>query len=248
MWNIIKNAALTAWEAIKNAWNNVSEWFSGIWNSIKTTASELWTNVKKYFSDAWNNIKNIFSGWGTFFGGLWTSIKSKFGSIGSSLGTSMGNAVKSGMNGVISTVEKAINKGIGLINSAISLANKIPGVNVGKVGKISLPRLVEGGILKKGQIGFLEGSGAEAVIPLEKNTQWISNVAKEMKSYIDEDQKPKNNFDGMYSRMDMILDKLDKLMERSIFLDTGLLVGEMAPSMNAELGTLYNYSKRHTKG
>ena len=49
-------------------------------------------------------------------------------------------------------------------------------------------------------------------------------------------------------RMDRILDKLDALMERSIYLDTGVLVGEMAESINDELGNQYNFTQRYTKG
>ena len=64
-----------------------------------------------------------------------------------------------------------------MINGAIGLINKLPGVNVGKVSKVSLPRLAKGGVLAKGQVGLLEGSGAEAVVPLERNKYWIREVA-----------------------------------------------------------------------
>ena len=37
-----------------------------------------------------------------------------------------------------------------------------------------------GGVLKKGEIGLLEGSGAEAVVPLERNKYWIKAVAEDM--------------------------------------------------------------------
>jgi hypothetical protein len=43
-----------------------------------------------------------------------------------------------------------------------------------------IPLLARGGVLERGQIGLLEGSGAEAVVPLENNKKWISNVAKDM--------------------------------------------------------------------
>ena len=32
-------------------------------------------------------------------------------------------------------------------------------------------------MLKKGQVGLLEGNGAEAVVPLEKNTGWLTRIA-----------------------------------------------------------------------
>lgn len=42
----------------------------------------------------------------------------------------------------------------------------------------------KGGIVKKGEIAFLEGEGTEAVVPLEKNKEWISRVAEDMNSSI----------------------------------------------------------------
>ena len=43
-----------------------------------------------------------------------------------------------------------------------------------------IPLLAKGGVLRKGQIGLLEGNGAEAVVPLENNTKWIKKVAEEL--------------------------------------------------------------------
>lgn len=43
-----------------------------------------------------------------------------------------------------------------------------------------VPKMATGGVLKRGQIGLLEGSGAEAVVPLEHNKGWISRVAQDM--------------------------------------------------------------------
>lgn len=247
-WETIKNAAITAWNGIKKIWNGAKSFFSGIWSGIKNVFGSVGSWFSSTFRNAWNNVKSAFSGWGSFFGGLWTSIKSKFATIGSSLGSTMSNAVTSGMNRVISKIESTINSAINMINKAIRLANKLPGINVGTIGTIRLPRLEEGGILKKGQIGFLEGSGAEAVIPLDKNKQWISKVADEMKTQFNIEEPSSGMLEGLYGRMDRILEKMDALMDRSIFLDTGLLVGEMTPAINNELGNLYNYSKRYTKG
>ena len=148
-WNAISKKASEAWKAIQKAFSNIGKWFSDKFAQVQKAGKDAMDKVKKWFSDsyksitktfsnigkwfgdkfrsAWTNIKNAFSNWGSFFGGLWDKIKSKFKSIGTSLGTSMGNAVKSGMNKVISSIESTINKGVGLINSAIRLANKLPG-------------------------------------------------------------------------------------------------------------------------
>ena len=143
----VQKAGKDAWNGIKNAWNSAGKWFSSMASKIKNAFSNIPSWFRSKFQSAWSAIKSVFSSWGSFFSGLWGKVKAKFGSIGTSIGTSMGNAVKKGMNGALAKVEGAINKGIGLINSAISLANKLPGINVGKVGKISLPRLARGGVL-----------------------------------------------------------------------------------------------------
>lgn len=226
-WDLIKNSAKKAWDAIKKAFSNIGSWFGN------------------KFRSAWTSIKNAFSSWGSFFSGLWGKVKSKFGSIGTSIGTAMGNAVKNGMNGALSKVEGAINKGIGLINSAIRLANKLPGINVGTVGKISLPRLAKGAVLEKGQVGILEGTGAEAVVPLENNKKWLSRLAEDLNE-IQGRQQP-ISIDSVVSRMNRVIELLENLIGMGIYLDSGALVGELAPAMDVRLGKIYNHANRINK-
>ena len=233
-----------AWNGVKSVWNGAKSFFSGIWSNIKGVFGSVNSWFKSKFQSAWSSIKSVFSSWGSFFGGLWTKIKSKFSSIGSSLGKAMGDSVKSGLNKVLSTIETAINKGIGLINSAISLANKLPGIKVGKVGKISLPRLAQGGVLEQGQIGLLEGSGAEAVVPLENNRAWLSRLAEDL----NEIQQTKGSMmsdEALLQRLNRIIELLEKLLGMNIYLDSDVLVGELAPAMDARLGKIYN---RRTRG
>ena len=167
---------------IKKAFSGIGSFFTGIWSKVKSA----FPNVAKWFGDkfggAMDAIKKKFKGWGDYWSGLWEKVKEKFTGIGAKIGSAMSGAVKGALNKVIGKIESVINKGIGFINSAIGLANKLPGVNVSKLGKISLHRLATGGVLRKGEIGVLEGSGAEAVVPLEKNTQWIKRVADSMKT------------------------------------------------------------------
>lgn len=46
----------------------------------------------------------------------------------------------------------------------------------------SVGQYAEGGVVPKGHIAFLEGYGTEAVVPLEKNKEWIGKVADDMES------------------------------------------------------------------
>ncbi len=235
----------SAWNGVKSAWNSAKSFFSGLWSGIKGVFGSVNSWFRSKFQSAWSSIKSVFSGWGSFFGGLWTKIKSKFSSIGTSIGSAMGNAVKNGLNRVISTVQSAINKGIGLINSAIRLANKLPGINVGTVPTISLPRLAKGGVLEQGQVGLLEGSGAEAVVPLEHNEAWLSRVAEDLNELQKIDRKPVNN-EAVTVRLNRIIELLEKLSNMKICLDSGTMVGELTPAIDARLGKIYSRVNRGT--
>lgn len=232
----------SALNSVKSVWNGAKSFFSGIWSNIRNTFSSVNSWFRSKFQSAWTSIKNVFSGWGSFFSGLWGKVKSKFGSIGTSIGSAMGNAVKNGMNGALSKVEGAINKGIGLINSAIRLANKLPGINVGTVGKISLPRLAKGAVLEQGQVGILEGSGAEAVVPLENNKKWLSRLAEDLDEIQGNRPSPLNA--DVLARLNRIIDLLEQQCEMKICLDSGALVGELTPAIDARMGRKYSYLNR----
>lgn len=170
-WDKVKETASKCWEGIKNAWNNAGQWFNEkIITPIKNFFNNLWTNVKNIASNAWNGIKGVFSGvgnWfsnifqqayngitrvfsniGNFFSNIWNGIKNTFSKLGTSIGNAISNAVKSGINGVISLIERTINRAISLINGGIDLINLIPNVNVGKISSLNLPRLAQGGYVK----------------------------------------------------------------------------------------------------
>lgn len=149
--NQIKETISNIMNIIKNTWDN-------IWNNIKNIASNIWNGIMGIFSgvgnwftnifqQAYNGIVNVFSGIGSFFSGLWNNICNTFTNLGTNIGNAISNAVKSGINGVISLIERTINTAINLINGGIDLINLIPGVRVGKIGRLNLPRLAKGGVL-----------------------------------------------------------------------------------------------------
>ena len=169
-----------AWNGIKGIWDAVSGYFSGIWESVKSVFSGVGSWFQSIFSAAWTAVQGVFSNFGSFFQGLWDTIKNTFSDLGSSLADAIGGAVKSGLNGVISMIENTINNAIGLINGAIGLINALPGVNVGTIGSLSLPRLAKGGIVDNATTAIIGEDGKEAVIPLERNTKWIDVMASKL--------------------------------------------------------------------
>lgn len=169
----ISKWATNTWNKVRTAWTSAGSWFKSIvitpisngfqtaWNNIKTWAGNTWNSIKSgemfgnavswfgtTFGNAWAAIKSKFSGWGAFWSGLWTQIKNKFSDIGTSIGSAISSTITTGINGVLGGIENVVNQGIGLINKAIDLANTIPGVNVGHVSEVSLPRLAQGGYVR----------------------------------------------------------------------------------------------------
>lgn len=169
-----------AWNGIKGIWDAVSGYFSGIWESVKSVFSGVESWFQSIFSAAWTAVQGVFSNFGSFFQGLWDTIKSTFSNLGSSLSDAIGGAVRSGLNGVLSMIERTINNGISLINGAIGLINALPGVNVGTIGELSLPRLAKGGIVNAATTAVIGEDGKEAVVPLENNTKWLDIVADKL--------------------------------------------------------------------
>lgn len=178
--NVLQGNWQGAWDAIKGIVNTWKDYFAGIWNSIKNVFGSVKDWFSSTFSAAWQAVRNVFSNWGSFFSGLWNTIKNTFSSLGTKLGDAIGGAVKAGINGVISMIEKTINKAINLINGAISLINKVPGVNIPKIKTLSLPRLAKGGIVDSATIAMIGEQGKEAVVPLENNTEWIDKLAERL--------------------------------------------------------------------
>ena len=146
LWNNVTQAASNAWGGIKGIWNSVSSWFNTIIiQPVGNFFSSMWSTIKNGASTAWNGIKSVFSSVTSFFSGIVNKIKTLFKNIGTSVANSISSAFKSVLNGAFSVIEKPINFFINGINGAIGIINKIPGVNISKLDRISLPRFEDGG-------------------------------------------------------------------------------------------------------
>lgn len=171
-----------AWEGIKGIVKTWAEYFSGIWEDIKSVFSSVTTWFSTTFQAAWDAVKTVFSGVGEFFETVWTTITDTFSSIGTTIGEAVSDSAATAINYILETATDLINGFIKAINGAVGMINKIPGVEISKIDLLEAPQLARGGVLGKGQIGILEGNGAEAVVPLENNKKWIAKTAKDLKT------------------------------------------------------------------
>lgn len=203
IWSLILTVATNIWskvsevvtaiiEFVTNLFKSISDIINKIWSKIQEVMGKVGNKVKgviddinKYFNDVKSTVSNVFDG-------IWSKVQGVMDKVGSKISNVLRgiqnawsglkgfvSGVFSGIEGavgsLVSSVKGMVNGVIGGINGAIGIINKIPGVHIGRI-----PRLERGGVLKRGQIGLLEGNGAEAVVPLERNKAWVRAVAKDM--------------------------------------------------------------------
>lgn len=168
MWEGIKQIMSGAVGVIKNLFILLNDFFQSIWNRIISMMSSAVNRVKDTLVNTFTTIKNKVT---EIFKGMWDGIKSVL------------NSIIGGVEGMVNGVIRGINKLIDGLNTVVEGTGDLLGLDwsVKTLDTVSLPRLEKGGILEKGQVGLLEGNGAEAVVPLENNKKWIKAVADSMR-------------------------------------------------------------------
>lgn len=207
------------WNGIKNAFITTGEWFgnvfTGAWNGIKNAFS----NVKNFFVEVWNGIKSVFTNVGTWFTDIfkraWEGIKNVFAPVGTTfqnIGDSILNGLKSVVNSLIWGINQIISFPFNKLNDALRTIKNVnilgakPFDWIQEIGVPQIPYLAKGGVLKKGQMAFLEGQGDEAVIPLSQNTEWIDKVA----------EKLSEKRQSVYYNLEIHIDKMGQTNEEDI--------------------------------
>ena len=152
----VKTACTTVWTTIKGCFSSVATWF------------------KNTFSTAWSNVKNIFSTGGKIFDGIKTGISTTFKTIV--------NGLIDGINKIIKTPFNSINTMLNTIRS-IKILGAQPFLNLWSYNPLTIPqipKLALGGIVNRpgrGVPAIIGEAGAEAVLPLENNTEWMDILA-----------------------------------------------------------------------
>lgn len=189
-------------------WNTSEEFrqfWIDLWEGIKAAAQTVVEAISGFFSTAWDAVKKVWNGAKSFFTGIWDGIKGIFGGVKdwfSSVFQGAADAISTIFNGIVGVIKAPINFLINALNKVIDGINNIkipswvPGIGGYGINIPKIPNLAKGGVLKKGQLGLLEGNGAEAVVPLENNKRWIAATAKELKGALQGEQIISNNAVG----------------------------------------------------
>ena len=191
MWDGVKKGASNAWKGMKNVFKNAGDWygtnvikpikskFSSAWTKLKTGAADAWDGIKEAFgsvsdwfkdtfSEAWQKVKDVFSTGGEVFSGITEGITESFKTVV--------NAIIRGINTVVSQPFDAINDMLQTLRD-FSIAGVNPFSGLPWIDTPQIPELARGGIVD-GRSFIAGEDGAEAIIPLERNTAGLRKIAQ----------------------------------------------------------------------
>lgn len=172
------------WAHWKPTVEKIGEILITIWNNcLKPVINWLGSTFIQAFKNVGNSIKPILDSLKTMFGGLIDFIVGIFTGNWKKAWDGVKNIFKGIFDGLTNIAKKPINAIIDAVNSMIRGLNKIKlpewvpllggkGINIP-----TIPKLAKGGIVDAPTIAMVGEAGKEAVMPLENNTGWITDLA-----------------------------------------------------------------------
>ena len=203
IWEIVSGVGRALWAIIKKVWEifkkigeifaalgkafydyvlkPVIDWLSGAWDWVydhvikpiidffKDVGSWVYNHIIKPVIDKVTKLKD--------------DITELFKKITEDVVNFVSNQLKAVVNGLLTAIETTINGFLKMLNGAIDIINKIPGVDITKIELLHIPRLARGGIVNnpgKGVPIIAGEAGKEAVLPLDRNTEWMDLLAERL--------------------------------------------------------------------
>lgn len=224
LWNAIKDGASKLWNGIVNIFTPVANWFNNtIIKPVANFFSGMWDKLKKGAASAWEGIKSVFSTVANYFGNIfskaWQKVKDVFstgGKIFEGIKDGIVNAFKAVVNVIIRGINKVIAVPLNGLNGVLDKIQNISFLGISPFSWVSwrapipqIPELARGGVVNKATTAVIGEDGQEAIVPLERNTQWIKKLAAELAA----DQKPPvtinqtNNYAQAHTRYEIYKSK-----------------------------------------
>ena len=188
-----------AWDAIVNIFTPIGSWFGQRWADVTSALANIGAWFTDMFQKAWTGLTNIFSKLGSWFSERWNDIQNALKEIP--------NWFKNLFNDAMENAKSIVKSGIdalkGFFNFDWSLPKiKLPHFNISGSFSLNPPRIpsfsvdwyARGGVFNSPSIIGVGEAGQEAVMPLERNTGWISTLAQKVA-----ERMPVNNAPAGYS-------------------------------------------------
>lgn len=168
-----KNVNADILETVKNSWAKIKSKEpkltakaknenSGILDTLKNRWSEIATKTSTLTAKAVESGKTKLADLKSY----WSNISSKTAELTMSVKDSVSTTIKNIVKGIVET-----------LNKFIRAINKLPGVDV---AEIPVPKFARGAVVDSPTLGVFGEDGKEAVMPLENNTGWISELASKI--------------------------------------------------------------------
>lgn len=271
-WNTIKTTVVNVFNAIKtfisnvinavkttitNVLNAIKSVFSNIWNAIKSVVTTVMNGIKSTISNIWNSIKSTVSG---AINGVKNTISNGLNGAKNTVSNVL-NSIRSKFSSVMDSakniVSGAINRIKGFFNFSWSLPKlkmphpKISGkfsLNPPSVPKFSIEWYKHGGIMTEptlfdynpltGHAKVGGEAGDEAIAPIDLLQGYVATAVASQNSII------ADALEDLFGKLFAILERYFPEFTKQVVLDTGVLVGELAPRMDTELGKIMNHKGR----
>lgn len=264
--NAIKTAVETAWNAIKSVtttvFNAVKSTVTSIWNGIKSTTTSVWNAVKTAVSTPVNAIRSTVT---SVFNSVRSTVSSVFNSIHSTA-SSVWNSIKSAITRPVEAARDAVRNAIQRMRSFFHFSWSLPHLKLPHFsvsGKFSLapPSVPHFGIswYKKAMehpyiftqptifgmnpaTGQAKGAGEAGDEMMYGKNNLMNDIRTAVAAENDDVIQKVNE---MFNRLLNILEQyFPEFANLKMVLDSGALVGELAPAMDEEIGDIIRKKER----